>query len=214
MTLVMEVWTSMTWVHRAHQAGSCASPANSEPADLLAGLLAELAQVPALQAGLPARRAGSSPASRSTCSLSGYQLSKKVYLLAELVAAQHLLAELVAAQQAGLTARRAGTSSASRSTCSPSCSTCSLGWYQPSKRVYLLAELVPAQQAGQPACRAGTCTSPASRSACLRSRQAGQPARGVGKQADLLAGRCSGGVNTPPEHLWRCKHTSRAPLEV
>ncbi|PLW33356.1 hypothetical protein PCANC_23092 [Puccinia coronata f. sp. avenae] len=152
-----------TWVHRAHQAGTCASPANSEPADLLAGLLAKLAQVPALQAGLPARRAGSSPASRSTCSSSGYQLSKQVYLLAE----------LVAAQQAGLPARRAGTSSASRSTCSPSCSTCSLGWYQPSKRVYLLAELVPAQQAGQPARRAGTCTSPASRSACLRSRQAG-----------------------------------------
>ncbi|PLW37550.1 hypothetical protein PCANC_15255 [Puccinia coronata f. sp. avenae] len=173
--------TSLTWVHRAHQAGTCASPSNSEPADLLA----ELAPVPALQASLPARRAGSSPASRSTCSSSGYQLSKQVYLLAE----------LVAAQQAGLPARRAGTSSASRSTCSPSCSTCSLGWYQPSKRVYLLAELVPAQQAGQPARRAGTCTSPASRSACLRSRQAGQPARA-------------------PEHLWRCKHTSRAPLEV
>ncbi|PLW10606.1 hypothetical protein PCANC_23143 [Puccinia coronata f. sp. avenae] len=143
----------MTWVHRAHQAGTCASPANSEPADLLAGLLAELAQVPALQAGLSARRAGSSPASRSTCSSSGYQLSKQVYLLAE----------LVAAQQAGLPAYRAGTSSASRSTCSASCSTCSLGWYQPSKRVYLLAELVPAQQAGQPARQAGTCTSPASR---------------------------------------------------
>ncbi|PLW22202.1 hypothetical protein PCASD_18931 [Puccinia coronata f. sp. avenae] len=89
----------MTWVYRAHQADTCASPASSEPADLLAGLLAELAQVPALQAGLPARRAGTSSASRSTCSPSWYQLSKQVYLLAELL---YLLAELVPPHQAGL----------------------------------------------------------------------------------------------------------------
>ncbi|PLW52039.1 hypothetical protein PCASD_02136 [Puccinia coronata f. sp. avenae] len=76
----------MTWVYRAHQADTCASPASSEPADLLAGLLAELAQVPALQAGLPARRAGTSSASRSTCSPScstcspsWYHPTKQVY---------------------------------------------------------------------------------------------------------------------------------------
>ncbi|PLW29436.1 hypothetical protein PCASD_18410 [Puccinia coronata f. sp. avenae] len=138
--------TSITWVHQSHQAGTCASPPNSKPADLLAGLLAELAQVPALQAGLPARQAGSSPASRSTCLPSGYQLSKQVYLLAKLL---YLLAGLVPAQQAGLPACRAGTSSASRSAYSPS-------WYlyQPGKQVSLLAESE-------------------SRSACSRSRQAG-----------------------------------------
>ncbi|PLW25789.1 hypothetical protein PCANC_26547 [Puccinia coronata f. sp. avenae] len=89
-------------------------------------LLAEL--VAAQQAGLPARQAGSSPASRSTCSPSGYQLSKQVYLLAELL---YLLAGLVPAQQVGLPACRAGTSSASRSACSPS-------WYlyQPGKQVF------------------------------------------------------------------------------
>ncbi|PLW25155.1 hypothetical protein PCASD_26732, partial [Puccinia coronata f. sp. avenae] len=67
------------------ETGTCASPSNSEPADLLAGLLAELAQVPALQAGLPARRAGTSSASRSACSPSWYlyQPGKQVNLLAE-----------------------------------------------------------------------------------------------------------------------------------
>jgi hypothetical protein len=46
-------------------------------------LLAEL--VPAQRAGLPAHRAGTSPASRPTCSPSGYQPSKQAYLLAKLV---------------------------------------------------------------------------------------------------------------------------------
>ncbi|PLW40215.1 hypothetical protein PCANC_17948 [Puccinia coronata f. sp. avenae] len=117
-------------------------------------LLAELAQVPAQQAGLSARRAGTgtSSASRSTCSPSWLQPQKQVYLLAK----------LVPAQQAGLPACQAGTSPASRFTCSPS-------WYQPTKQVYLLAKpadllagllaelaQVPALQAGLPARRAGT----------------------------------------------------------
>ncbi|PLW14648.1 hypothetical protein PCANC_25162 [Puccinia coronata f. sp. avenae] len=71
-------------------------------------LLAEL--VPAQRAGLPACRAGTSPASRPTCSPSWYQPSEQAYLLTE----------LVPAQRAGLPAHRAGTSPASRPTCLPS----------------------------------------------------------------------------------------------
>ncbi|PLW45175.1 hypothetical protein PCANC_11304 [Puccinia coronata f. sp. avenae] len=130
----------MTWVHRAQQAGTCSSPASSEPADLLA----ELAQVPALQAGLPACRACTSPASRSACSPSWYQPSKQPSKQV------YLLAELIPAQQAGLPARLAGTSPASRSTCSPN-------WYQLSKQVYMLAQLVPAQQAGARSASSLTC---------------------------------------------------------
>ncbi|PLW27012.1 hypothetical protein PCANC_21527 [Puccinia coronata f. sp. avenae] len=94
-------------------------------------MLAKL--VPAQQAGLHACKAGTSPASRPTCSPSWYPPSKQAYLLAE----------LVPAQRAGLPARRAGTRPASRPTCSPS-------WYQPSEPAYLLAKLVPAQRAGAP----------------------------------------------------------------
>jgi hypothetical protein len=65
-------------------------------------MLAKL--VPAQRAGLHACKAGTSPASRPTCSPSWYQPSKQAYLLAK----------LVPAQQAGLPARRAGTSPASR----------------------------------------------------------------------------------------------------
>ncbi|PLW56640.1 hypothetical protein PCANC_05137 [Puccinia coronata f. sp. avenae] len=75
----------------------------------------------AQRAGLHACKAGTSPASRPTCSPSWYQPSEQAYLLAE----------LVPAQQAGLPARRAGTSPARRPTCSPS-------WYQLSGQVLLL----------------------------------------------------------------------------
>ncbi|PLW41484.1 hypothetical protein PCASD_07161 [Puccinia coronata f. sp. avenae] len=65
-------------------------------------MLAKL--VPAQQAGLHACKAGTSPASRPTCSPSWYQPSEQAYLLAE----------LVPAQQGGLPALRAGTSPAGR----------------------------------------------------------------------------------------------------
>ncbi|PLW13862.1 hypothetical protein PCANC_04638 [Puccinia coronata f. sp. avenae] len=55
-------------------------------------MLAKL--VPAQRAGLPARQAGTSPASRPTCSPSWYQPSEPAYLLAELVPAQRAGAPL------------------------------------------------------------------------------------------------------------------------
>ncbi|PLW48571.1 hypothetical protein PCANC_12218 [Puccinia coronata f. sp. avenae] len=151
-------------------------------------LLAEL--VPARQAGLPARRAGTSLSGRFACLSSWYQLVRQVCLLAELVPACQaglparragpsssgrfacspsryqliwqvcLLAEPVPAQLAGLPARRAGTSSAGRFACSPS-------RYQLSWQVCLLAELVPAQLAGLPARQSGTRS--AGRFACSPS---------------------------------------------
>ncbi|PLW49932.1 hypothetical protein PCANC_04745 [Puccinia coronata f. sp. avenae] len=56
------------------------------PAQQAVYLLTEL--VPAQQAGIPAHRAGASPASRYTCSPSWCQPSEQVYLLTELVPAQ------------------------------------------------------------------------------------------------------------------------------
>ncbi|PLW25919.1 hypothetical protein PCANC_28735 [Puccinia coronata f. sp. avenae] len=126
-------------------------------------LLAEL--VPACQAGLPVRRAGTSLSGRLACSPSWYQLVRQACLLAE----------LVPARQAGLPAFQAGTSSSGRFACSPS-------RYQLSWQVCLLAEPVPAQLAGLPTRRAGT--SSAGRFCLLAElvpgQLAGLPARRAG----------------------------------
>ncbi|PLW07049.1 hypothetical protein PCANC_27461 [Puccinia coronata f. sp. avenae] len=153
---------------------------------LIVYLLTEL--VPAQQAGIPAHRAGASPASRYTCSPSWCQPSEQVYLLTKLVPAQragipaHQAGASPASRytcspswcqphRAGIPAHQAGASPASRYICSPSwCQPSEQytpSWCQPSKQVYLLTKLVPAQQAGIPAHRAGA--SPAGRYTCSPS---------------------------------------------